>query len=139
MKVAVIDDDQVQLNMMQRWLSHEPWCEEVLAIKNEVGCTNAVRAFDPDVVLMDLSMPHISGAELLEIMMRPDQLPDACFIVFSGRDATELRRVQLSCGADLALSKNIELVHIASHIRSFEGRRDVKRKMRLSLQKIGDT
>lgn len=139
MKVVVIDDDQIHLNMMERWLRRENWIDDVLAIKNEVGCTNTVRAFDPDVVMMDLSMPHISGAELLDIMMRPDQVPDACYVVFSGGDASALRRVQLSSGAELALSKSVDLKHIASHIRSFEGRRDEKRKLRLSLEKIGGT
>lgn len=140
MKVVVIDDSQEHLNMMERWLRRENWVEDVLALKNEVGVTNTVRAFDPDVVLMDLLMPHISGQELLEIMMRDDQIPDACYIVFSGGDATMLRRVQLSVGADLALSKSVEMRHVAHHIRSFEGRRDEKRKRRLSIKRnIGET
>lgn len=138
MRVVVIDDDQMHLNMMERWLKRENWVEKVLVLKNEVGVTNTVRDFDPDVVMMDLNMPHISGEELLAIMMRRDQLPDACYIVFSGGDATTLRRVQLRTCAELALSKSIDLKFIAQHIRSFEGRRDEKRRMRLSFEKIGE-
>jgi CheY-like chemotaxis protein len=84
---------------------------------------------------MDLKMPRISGEELLEIMMRDDQVPDACYVVFSGGDASTLRRVQLRTGAELALSKSIDLPNIAHHLRSFEGRRDEKRKRRLLLEK----
>lgn len=135
MRVVVIDDEQDRLDLMQRWLSREPWVEAVLVLKNDIGVTNAVRDFDPDVVMMDLKMPRISGEELLAIMMRKDQVPDACYIVFSGGDATTLRRVQLHTGAELALSKSVEMRHIVHHIRSFEGRREEKRKRRLSVER----
>jgi len=137
MRVVVIDDSQEHLNMMERWLRREPWIDAILALKNDIGVTNTVRSFDPDVVMMDLLMPRISGEELLEIMMRDDQVPDACYVVFSGGDATTLRRVQLRTGAELALSKSVDLQHVAHHIRSFEGRRDEKRKKRLLFEKIG--
>lgn len=135
MRVVVVDDDQVQLNMMARWLKREDWVDDVLALTNTVGVVNAVRDFDPDVVLMDLLMPIISGADLLDMMMRPDQVPDACYVVFSGGDAVTLRRVQLATGAELALSKSTPMVQISHHIRSFEGRRDMKRRRRLSVEK----
>ncbi|HET6956737.1 MAG TPA: response regulator [Vicinamibacterales bacterium] len=133
MRVIIIDDDQEHLNIMERRLKREPWIESILALRNEIGVTNAVRVFDPDVVLMDLKMPHISGEELLEILMRDDQVPDACYIVFSGSDATLLRRVQLRTGAELALSKSVDLGNVVHHIHSFEGQRDKKRKRRLSI------
>ena len=135
MRVVVIDDEQDHLELVERWLRREPWIESILALKNGIGVTNTVRMFDPDVVLMDLRMPRISGEELLEIMMRADQVPDACYIVYSGGDATMLRRVQLRTGADLALSKSIEMHNVVHHIHSFEGRRDEKRKRRLLLEK----
>ena len=137
MKVAVIDDDQEHLNIMARRLAKEPRVEEFLVLKNEVGVTNKVRLFDPDVVLMDLIMPHISGPELLVVMMRDDQIPDAAYIVFSGGDASMLRRTQLSLGAELALSKSTPLTQVMHHIVSFENHRDAKRKRRLLARMAG--
>jgi DNA-binding NarL/FixJ family response regulator len=99
-------------------------------LNNEIGVTNKVRAFDPDVVLVDLNMPYISGQDLLDIMMRDDQVPDAAFVVFSGGDATTLRRVQLATGAELALSKSTPMRQIMNHVRSFENRKAEKRKRR---------
>jgi DNA-binding NarL/FixJ family response regulator len=130
MKVVVIDDDEQHRNLMERNFKRESWVDAALVLNNEIGVTNKVRAFDPDVVLVDLNMPYISGQDLLDIMMRDDQVPDAAFVVFSGGDATTLRRVQLATGAELALSKSTPMRQIMNHVRSFENRKAEKRKRR---------
>jgi DNA-binding NarL/FixJ family response regulator len=128
--VVVIDDDEQHRNLMERNFKRESWVDAALVLNNEIGVTNKVRAFDPDVVLVDLNMPYISGQDLLDIMMRDDQVPDAAFVVFSGGDATTLRRVQLATGAELALSKSTPMRQIMNHVRSFENRKAEKRKRR---------
>lgn len=130
MRVVVIDDDEQHLNLMRRHLVREGM--EVLAIKNN-GCnvTNQVRLFDPDVVLMDLYMPILPGDQLISIMKRDDQVPDAAYIVMSGGDATVLRRVQLTLKIQQALSKSSDLTQITHHIRSYETWKEQHRKERL--------
>ncbi len=117
MKVAVIDDDPQHLDLMERNLRREHI--EVLTIRNEVGrVTNKVREFDPDVVLVDLHMPHMPGEKLISLLKR--EVPHAKYIVFSAADATRLRAVLLDTGADLALSKSTDMRQIINHIKSFE-------------------
>lgn len=117
MRVVVIDDDVQHLELMERNLRHEHI--EVLTIRNEVGrVTNKVRDFKPDVVLVDLHMPHMPGEELLRLLKR--EVPHAKYIVFSSADATRLRHVMFDTGASLALSKSTDMKQIINHIKSFE-------------------
>jgi two-component system OmpR family response regulator len=117
MRVAVIDDDPQQLELIYRFLSLEGF--EVLTIKNEIGSvTNTARAFKPDVILVDLNMPHLPGVGLVRIMRR--EIPGAKIVVYSSDDATKIRKAQLETGAHSALSKSIDLRQLVNQIRSFE-------------------
>jgi DNA-binding NarL/FixJ family response regulator len=122
MRVVFIDDDQLFLNLLERYFSHEPDME-VLAILSKGalgGLTNMTRAFRPDVVVVDLSMPHIPGRDLIGIMKKPENLPNAKYVILSGGDASHLRRAELDTGADRAISKSTDLKHLVQLIRSFE-------------------
>ncbi len=117
MRVVVIDDDEVFLNLIERFLNREGF--EVLALRNTVGSvTNAVRAFKPDVVLVDICMPHMPGDALIRLMRR--EVPDAAYVVLSGCEAARIRRVEAETGADKAFTKSSDLAQLAHIIRSFE-------------------
>jgi DNA-binding NarL/FixJ family response regulator len=120
MRVVVIDDDEVYLNLIERRFRLEPDME-ILAIKAEIGSVvNKARTFNPDVVLVDLKMPHLYGGHLIPLMKKKENLPRARYIILSGGDATELRRVAKETGADEAFSKSTDLKHLVQLIRSYE-------------------
>lgn len=117
MRVAIIDDDIQYLELLARNLLREHI--EVLMLRNEIGrVTNAVREFKPDVVIVDLNMPHMPGEDLIRLLKR--EIPHARYIILSAADATRTRAVFLSTGADLALSKSTDMKQIVNHIKSFE-------------------
>lgn len=118
MRVVVIDDNQEYLNAISRHFKSEPDME-LLAIKNSVGSvTNRVRRFNPDVVLVDLLMPHMSGEELIRLMKR--EVPRAKYIILSGAEPATLRRVEIEVGAVRSVLKSTDLKHLVQLIRSYE-------------------
>lgn len=128
MRVAVIDDDPMQLELFERNLRLEYL--DVLALDNSIGVTNQVRAFKPDVVLIDLNMGRLlPGEQLLRILLR--EVPQSHYIVFSADDATRLRRVVrevregISDSYDAltrvdAMSKSSDWKQVVHKIKSFE-------------------
>ena len=127
MKVVVIDDDPVQLELFARNLRHEYL--DVLALDNSLGVTSQVRAFKPDVVLIDLNMGEfVSGEVLLHTLLR--EVPQSYYIVFSADDATRLRRVVRKARASLdsadaltrvdAMSKLCDWKQVVHKIKSYE-------------------
>ena len=64
-----------------------------------------VRSFDPDVILLDLQMPGLSGTAIFAGDHHKRLRTAAPIILFSGRDARELSRLTEQLGADGFLAK----------------------------------
>lgn len=70
-KIAIIEDDQV-ISQMYRMKFEADGFEVQLADNGEQG-VELVEAFKPDLILLDLQMPHMDGAEALsKIRARDD-------------------------------------------------------------------
>ncbi len=65
LRVLVVDDDPLQLDLVERTLKAEGF--EVMTCENPIGVTNIVRSFLPHVVLMDVDIPALSGDKILSI------------------------------------------------------------------------
>lgn len=61
-RVLLVDDNDVMLERAAATLSRE--CEIVGAVKDGPAALDAVRDLRPDVVVLDLSMPGMSGLEV---------------------------------------------------------------------------
>ncbi|MCW2786616.1 MAG: ATP-binding region, ATPase domain protein [Marmoricola sp.] len=81
----------------------------------------AVRATNPDVVLLDLSMPVMDGLEALPTIRA--LVPAARIIVLSGFGASQMSERALEIGADAYLQKGASLGRILDHIRDAVGTR----------------
>jgi two-component system sensor histidine kinase TorS len=91
-RVLLVDDDAVSLELMAVLLAHEG--HQVLRA-NDAGAALALLAADraarPDVLLVDLQMPGISGGQLAE-KVRALEGPELLLLAMS---ATEAQRQQL--------------------------------------------
>lgn len=67
-KIAIIEDDQV-INQMYRMKFEAAGFEVATASDGETGIHTAEK-FQPDIILLDLQMPHMGGAEALEHIRR---------------------------------------------------------------------
>lgn len=63
-KIAIIEDDQV-INQMYRMKFEAASFEVATAGDGESGVA-LVEKYKPDIILLDLQMPHMGGAEALE-------------------------------------------------------------------------
>ena len=91
-KVLLVDDDAVSLELMAVLLAHEG--HQVLRA-NDAGAALALLATEkagrPDVLLVDLQMPGVSGGQLAE-KIRALEGPEPLLLAMS---ATEVQRQQL--------------------------------------------
>ena len=75
-----------------------------------------MRAIDPDVILLDLSMPALSGAAALA-NQRQWLKTDAPVILFSGRETRELAQLVEELGADGFICKSDETNAIVARVK----------------------
>jgi len=69
-KIAIIEDDSV-ISQMYRMKFEADGFEVQLANNGKSG-VSLVEAFKPDIILMDLQMPEMSGSDALEIIRKND-------------------------------------------------------------------
>ena len=69
-KIAIIEDDQT-ISQMYRMKFEADGFEVQLADNGKRGVT-LVESFAPDIILLDLQMPEMGGAEALEIIRSKD-------------------------------------------------------------------
>src|SRR5207253_1478145 len=95
----------------------EGW--QVLRAMDATLCAESYEREHPDVVVLDLNLPGLSGLKLLEVLRTRDA--DAAIIMLTGHGdiATAVEAMQL--GAENFLSKPVELAHMrAAAERAYE-------------------
>ncbi|MBF2048645.1 MAG: response regulator [Elainella sp. C42_A2020_010] len=103
--VLVVDDDMQVLTALQRLLI--PWGLHVSVLDNPLLFLDALEANPPDLLILDIEMPHISGIELCQVV-RNDPRWSGLPILFltAHTDAATMHQV-FEAGADDFVCKPI--------------------------------
>lgn len=105
LRVLIVDDDPLTLRTVQRVLRHAG--HETSALSSGFGFAEVLRAFEPDVVLLDVNMPGLGGSGALrsarEIGAFRGRQPR--IVLHSGLGATELKHISDALAADGYLCK----------------------------------
>jgi DNA-binding NtrC family response regulator len=132
--ILLIDDDAEVLSVLGRFFERLGW--DVLRAAEAAGATALYERDRPDLVLLDLHLPGLSGLELLEVLRARD--PDATVIMLTGHGdiATAVRAMRL--GAENFLTKPVELVHLeAAADRALE-KVELRRRARFFAERQGE-
>lgn len=113
-RVFVIDDDERQLRMIESMLRSEGF--EVATTSEPIGASNLVRAFGPDVVLLDMHIPALSGDRLLGLLRKVTQ-KSTRLVLHSAADLESLRERARAVGADGWIQKNFDSGRLATELR----------------------
>ncbi|MBX3246657.1 MAG: response regulator [Myxococcales bacterium] len=116
LSVLVVDDDEEQLDMVRRFLRLEGF--DVETSSSPIGVSNLVRRMRPNVVLLDVNIPALSGPHLLQVLKKNLEGGDTRFVLYSSEDAAELRRLASEVGADAYIEKGGDGASLARRLRS---------------------
>lgn len=86
-KIAIIEDDAV-INQMYRMKFEAAKFDVATASDGELGVA-MVEKFKPEIILLDLQMPHMDGAEALEIIRKAPWGAEIPVIVLTNLGAEE--------------------------------------------------
>ncbi len=96
-RVLVIDDDPQALDTARLLLQQAGF--EVVTYSGHFNRLNFVLEHKPDLVLLDVNMPFLSGDELLRLFKDHVDLRRVPVVFFSSNDETSLRLMVVRCGA----------------------------------------
>lgn len=119
-KIAIIEDDSV-INQMYRMKFEAEGFDVATASDGESG-VRTVGKFKPDIILLDLQMPHMDGVEALSIIRKTDK--ETPVIILTNLGEEEAPRALKSLGihsyivkADLTPSQVVSRVKEALGIK----------------------
>lgn len=114
-RVLIVDDDQDQLSLVERTLSAFGF--DVRTHRSSLGVSNLVRTTQPDLVLLDVNIPALSGDKVLTLAR--GQAPKGTkFILYSASDESQLRARARASGADGYICKSVQGEELAQRLEA---------------------
>jgi len=118
-KVLVVEDDRLIAKMYWRMLSGH--YEVQLAYDGEAGLA-AVASFEPDLVLLDLNMPKVSGRQVLMELQKQGVLKTLPVVVVSNEaDALSQMKVKELGAWEYVTKADIELDQLMTLCKKYLG------------------
>ena len=102
-RVLVVDDESDVTELLQYRLEQEGY--RVATLNNPLGFVAKVLEFEPDLMLLDIMMPELSGIQLCRIVRADPSMKDIPVIFLSARGEVEDRIKGLEAGAEDYVSK----------------------------------
>jgi len=114
-KVLIVDDERTFGEALELALVREKDLEVIEVATDGDEAIRAAAEHQPDVVLMDVAMPGMSGIEATRRIKEED--PEAQVLILSGRDDPILLARAVQAGAVGLLRKTEAVVDVASSVR----------------------
>ncbi|MBC9033251.1 response regulator [Sphingomonas sp. JC676] len=115
-RVLVVEDNELNLKLFCDLLRAHGFTTE--PVKDGRDAVAAARAFEPDLAIMDIQLPHVSGYELIQQMKLDVDLrsiPIMAVTAYAGHEDEERIR---AAGANAYVSKPISLARFMEEVRA---------------------
>jgi DNA-binding response OmpR family regulator len=113
MKILVVDDDRPSLKLISFLLREEGYV--VSTAQNGQTALEIIQQRPPDLVILDVMMPHIDGFEVCHRIRKVAKIP---IIFLSAKGQIEDRVMGLSIGADDYLAKPFEPAELLARVEA---------------------
>ena len=109
----MIDDDQKLGDLLKNYL--KSYDIDLSAINDPRNAIDTINQLDPDLLILDVMMPHINGFELCKMIREESDTP---IIILSARGESDDKVKGIDLGADDYLSKPFEARELVARIHS---------------------
>lgn len=128
-RILVVDDEHANLRLLHGVLS--PTYANVGMVSDARRVQDVLVEFAPDVVLVDLHMPHVSGFDVLEAVRNSTGDDDFIPVVVITADVShDAKRRALALGATDFLTKPIDVIEVALRVANLVRTRFLYREVR---------
>ena len=135
-KILILDDEPVNVSVLERLLGRSGY-DQVRTTTDPREALRLFRSYEPDLVLLDLHMPHMDGfevmAELEELIPSDRYVP---ILVLTGDRAPEIRQKALAAGAKDFLTKPFEPTEVVLRIKNLLETRFLHRQLEMENESL---
>lgn len=115
-KLLLIDDSEITLAALKQMLEMAGF--EVRAVSSLQKFLNAVIDWKPNVIVTDLYMPEMSGADLTKWLRTQERTARTPIVLCSSAPDTKLAEIAKEIGADAYVSKQDGIEHLPAKLHS---------------------
>jgi two-component system OmpR family response regulator len=112
--VLVVDDEPVLAEMVSMALRYEGW--NIATAGDGTSAIAAARAERPDVVVLDVMLPDMSGLDVLQKLRKEN--PRLPVLLLTAKDAVEDRIAGLTAGGDDYVTKPFSIEEVVLRLRA---------------------
>ena len=113
--IMVVDDCEITLEVTRLHLEEAGF--EVITRSRPLGTTAEIIRTKPDCVLVDVSMPGLTGDNIIKIVR--ESTIETRIVLFSAKESNELRELSRECGADGYIKKTNDKSELIAKVKSF--------------------
>ena len=114
-KVLIVDDEQVNISLLEAYLSDS---YETISATSGIEALHMARKHDPDIILLDIMMPDITGYEVCEILKRSEKTRFIPIVMVTSLSGSEDRVRGVQAGADDFFTKPLDRIEIVTRVSS---------------------
>jgi two-component system response regulator (stage 0 sporulation protein A) len=121
-KVCLADDNRELLSMLSDFINMQGDMEVIGTATNGQEALQLVQEKKPEVLVLDIIMPHLDGLAVLEKlhMLNSDSFPYVIMLTSFGQEAITKKAVDL--GASYFILKPFDMENLTNHIRQVSGK-----------------
>jgi two-component system cell cycle response regulator DivK len=113
-RILIVEDNALNIKLFCDLLAahgHQPE-----AVTDSRFALDAARQFDPDLVITDIQLPHVSGLDLIRMIRKDEQLADVPIMAVTAYSARGDEERIRAAGAQAYVSKPISVVRFAETV-----------------------
>ncbi|WP_062104729.1 sporulation transcription factor Spo0A [Bacillus niameyensis] len=121
-KVCIVDDNRELVGLLDEYISSQEDMEVVGTAHNGQDCLSLLEEIEPDVLVLDIIMPHLDGLGVLEKLRGTNRshFPNVIMLTAFGQEDVTTKAVEL--GASYFILKPFDMAHLSNHIRQVSGK-----------------
>ncbi|WP_170138756.1 sporulation transcription factor Spo0A [Oceanobacillus chungangensis] len=119
--IVLVDDNKELVQMMEEYFEEQPDIEVIGKAYNGRDCLMLLDEVEPDVLILDIIMPHIDGLAVLQTIRNKDnqQTPNVIMLTAFGQEEVMKKAVDL--GASYFILKPFDLDNLGDQVRQVKG------------------
>ncbi|MFC4558761.1 sporulation transcription factor Spo0A [Virgibacillus kekensis] len=124
--VCLVDDNRELISMMEEYFDGQDDIEIIGVAYNGRECLELMEEIDPDVLVLDIIMPHVDGLGVLNTVRNMDMESHPHVIMLTAFGQEEVMKKAVNLGASYFILKPFELDNLADQIRQVQGNAPVQ-------------
>ena len=116
-KIMIVDDYAVNVKVLKAHLENAGY-QNFVTLTDSTQAISRIWAERPDLLLLDIMMPEVSGLEILHELRSFQEFTRLPVLVLTGTESRELKTEALELGATDSLSKPIDFDDLLPRVRN---------------------